>query len=438
MRGLSLRSLGIVATAALFAFACGGSGGGTGGGNANKGTIKIGVDLPESGSEASDGVPTLHGIQYAVDQTGSIDGFKLAVDNHDDAPSGAHDPNVGASNVRTMIADTDVLGMIGPFNSSVAKVEIPIANQANLAIISPANTNPCLTKNIAACNAAGGYHPADLRPSGTNNYFRVAATDDHQGGALADYVYQTVGIKKVGVIDDNEVYGYGIAHAFADEFKKDGGTVVSIQDSDTSSESSFAAVINTWNSQGAEAVYFGGTTSTKGCIIRNQMTGIMDPASHAFMGGDGIVDATCLDNAAAAAKNMYGTVAAADATKIQGAADTISAIKAKFPGNNGYGAYTIPAYSATKILLAAIKKAIESNNGNKPSRAQVVSALSSLSGISTPLGTISFDKNGDTSQQIISIYKVDNNASAANALVCSTTATSTCWVYVKQVNYSGG
>ena len=88
MRGLSLRSLGIVAVAGLFAFACGSSGGGTGGNNANKGTIKIGVDLPESGSEASDGIPTLHGIQYAVDQAGSIDGFKLAVDNHDDAPAG--------------------------------------------------------------------------------------------------------------------------------------------------------------------------------------------------------------------------------------------------------------------------------------------------------------------------------------------------------------
>src|SRR5689334_19405101 len=104
MRGLPLRSLGIVGVAALCAFACGTNGGSSGGGNANKGTIKIGVDLPESGSEASDGVPTLHGIQFAVDQAGSVDGFKLEVDNHDDAPAGQHDPNVGASNVRTMIA----------------------------------------------------------------------------------------------------------------------------------------------------------------------------------------------------------------------------------------------------------------------------------------------------------------------------------------------
>lgn len=437
MRGLSLRSLGIVAVAALFAFACG-TGSNSGGGNANKGTIKIGVDLPQSGSEASDGVPTLHGIEYAVSQAGSVDGFTLQVDNHDDAPAGQHDPNVGASNVRTMIADSTVLGMIGPFNSSVAKVEIPIANTASLAMISPANTNPCLTKDIQACSAPGGYHPADLRPSGSNNYFRVAATDDHQGGAMADYAYQVLNIKSVGVIDDNEVYGYGIAHAFADQFKKDGGTVVSIQDSDTASESSFAAVINTWKTGGAAAVYFGGTTSTKGCIIRNQMTGIMAPASNAFLGGDGIVDATCLDNAAAAATNMFGTVAAADATKIQGAADTISAIKAKYPGANGYGAYTIPAYSATKIMIAAIKKAIDDNGGNRPTRAQVIKALQNLGSVSTPLGSISFDSNGDTSQQIISIYKVDTSASAANSLVCSTTTATTCWVYVKQVNYSGG
>ncbi|MGH7777831.1 MAG: branched-chain amino acid ABC transporter substrate-binding protein [Candidatus Dormibacterales bacterium] len=430
-----------VAAVGLFVLVgCGGTGGGgTGGGShANKGVIKIGVDLPESGNEASDGLPTLNGIKFAVQQAGTVDGFTLQVENKDDAPTGTHDPTVGASNVRALIADPQVLGMVGPFNSNVAKVEIPIANSASLPMISPANTNPCLTKDLPDCSLPGGYHPQQLRPTGVNNYFRVAATDDHQGGAMADYASQTLSIKSVGVVDDNEVYGKGIADAFASRFKTDGGTVAgSVNDVDTGTESSFGALIDRMKSAGASAVYFGGTTSNKGCVIRNQMASNgMAAASNPFLGGDGIVDQFCLRDAGNQAANMYGTVAAADATKIPDAAATISAFKAAFPGSSDYGAYTIPAYSATKIMIAAIDKAIKANGGKMPTRKQVLAQVAKTSNVSTPLGSISFDSAGDTSQQIISIYKSVTNGSPSTSLVCAPSNQSVCWVFVKQVNFS--
>ena len=443
MRGLSWRSLALVAAAALVAFACGSST--SGGGSGNKGTLKIGVELPESGGEATNGLPTLNGVKYAVQQQGSIDGFTLQVDNKDDAPSGAHDPAVGAANIRDLVADPAVMGVIGPFNSSVAKAEIPVANQANLVMISPANTNPCLTKDLPTCSLPGGYHPADLRPTGTNNYFRVAATDDHQGPALADYLFDVVGVKTVGVVDDNEIYGVGIADSFATEFCKKGGTVAGgcsgtppagVENADTGSEASFTALIDKFKAEGATAIYFGGTDPpNKGCVIRNQMKDVMDPSTNAFGGGDGIVEGGCLDNSKAESVNMYGTVAAADADQISGAQSTISAIKSQYgSGNTAYGAYTIPAYAATKALIAAIGKAITSNGGNKPSRKQVLDALANLSPVSTPLGNVSFDHNGDTKAQIISIYKTEAGC-PTTALDCSTDK-SFAWIFVKQVSYS--
>ena len=430
----ALAAVGVVALAA-----CGGTGSSGGASpSANKGVIKIGVDLPESGNEASDGIPTLNGIKFAVQQVGTIDGFTLQVENKDDAPTGTHDPTVGASNVRALIADPQVLGMIGPFNSNVAKVEIPIANAAYLPMISPANTNPCLTKDLPDCALPGGYHPSQLRPTGVNNYFRVAATDDHQGGAMADYAAQTLSLKTVGVVDDNEVYGKGIADAFAARFKQDGGTVPGgVNDVDTGTETSFGALIDKMKTGGAAGVYFGGTTSNKGCVVRNQMgSNGMPAASNAFMGGDGIVDQFCLRDAGDQAANMYGTVAAADATKIPGAQATITAFKAAFPGSGDYGAYTIPAYSATKILIAAIDKAIKANGGKMPTRRQVLDQVARTSNVSTPLGSISFDSHGDTSQQIISIYKSVTNGSPSTSLVCAPSNTSVCWVFVKQVNFS--
>ena len=58
-----LKGGGILAAAAILSFACGGGGGGgtTGG---TQGTIKIGVELPLSGTEGSQGQPILKGVRY--------------------------------------------------------------------------------------------------------------------------------------------------------------------------------------------------------------------------------------------------------------------------------------------------------------------------------------------------------------------------------------
>src|SRR5438876_10933842 len=124
-----------LALASMVLAACGTSSAG----NTNKGTINIGVDLPESGAEASNGIPTLNGVKYAVQTAGSVEGYTIKVKNLDDAVNGVHDPQKGAQNMQAFVADTSVLGVVGPFNSNVARAEIPISNRAKLAQISPAD-----------------------------------------------------------------------------------------------------------------------------------------------------------------------------------------------------------------------------------------------------------------------------------------------------------
>ncbi len=151
-------------------------------------TIKIASDLPVSGKDASSGKPAENGAHLAVDQANAkhvIPGYTLVFDPKDDVgPSGIHDPAVGAQNVRSLIGDGLVAGIVGPFNSNVARAEMPITNQAPLAQISPANTNTCLTQEGAAigCSGANDLVPT-LRPTGKVNYFRIATTDSHQGPA---------------------------------------------------------------------------------------------------------------------------------------------------------------------------------------------------------------------------------------------------------------
>lgn len=409
------RMLAGVAVASVLLAACGTSGGG---GNANKGTIKIGVDLPESGAETSNGIPTLNGVKFAVSQVKSVDGFTLEVDNLDDAVNGVHDPQKGAQNVQQFVDDTKVLGVIGPFNSGVARAEMPITNRAHLVQISPANTNQCLTKDVyipqslsgkpdVSCKDAGLPPPSDLRPTGTNNYFRVATTDDNQGPAMSDYASKTLNLTKVAVASDAETYGKGIADTFSARFQANGGTVVKRQDFPNASHvSDFKSFLRAAVAAGAQGVYFGGTDSNNACVVRNQMAGIF-PDTAPFMGGDGIVTSQCIKDAASKAVGMYGTVATVAAEKVSGAQSTISAFKSAYPNASDYGAYTMPAYDCAKILIAAIDRAIKANNGNMPSRQQVLDQMSKTD-YNGVLGHTSFDSNGDTTNKAITVYTVNN------------------------------
>src|SRR5438876_9757859 len=89
----------------------------------------------------------------------------------DDSVNGVHDPQKGAQNVQQMVSNPKVIGMVGPYNSNVARAEIPIANQAALAMISPSNTHVGLTQLLRYCHP----QPAALRPTGEHNYPHASA-----------------------------------------------------------------------------------------------------------------------------------------------------------------------------------------------------------------------------------------------------------------------
>src|SRR6267378_2869712 len=172
------RGLVVLTTAAFVAFACGGGGGG---GGASKGTIKIGSDLPVC---TVGGQAVQNGIQFAVNQknaAGGVNGYTIQFQGFDDCRQGSYNADAGVENVQKMLGDSKFLGMIGPYNSAVAKAEIPIASGQHFTMVSPSNTNPCLTKDLPDCS----YHPQDLRQGNPNNYFRVVTTDDYQGPAMS-------------------------------------------------------------------------------------------------------------------------------------------------------------------------------------------------------------------------------------------------------------
>jgi branched-chain amino acid transport system substrate-binding protein len=389
-----------VALSSLGLAACGTSGGGSG----NK-ALKIGTELPVSGTDAGVGLPTQYGVDLAVQQNKDLgSGYTLDVVHKNDVGTSGPDPSIGAANVQQLIADSSVMAIVGPFNSGVAKQEIPIINKNTIVAISPTNTNPGLTKQEFA--QENGINFDLLHPAGKPEaYFRLAGTDDVQGKVDADIALAApVSATTAYVIDDNTTYGKGLAKVFTTEFTSHGGSVVGSTSITPDQVSNLPQLATTIVSKNPGVVFYGGVTSGGGGALKKDL--VEKGGNMPMVGGDGIADDPAwITTAGSAAVNTYGTVAAPDITGLTSAsAQTfITAYKAAFPGKDLLP-YSASAYDAAMIEITAIKNLIKA--GKSVTRSAIRDEVAGISydGVT---GHISFDANGDNSgQKVFSVYGV--------------------------------
>jgi branched-chain amino acid transport system substrate-binding protein len=412
MHGPSLTSrfASLAAAAAVLASIAGCSGGGGTGTGGN--VIKLGIDLPLSGADASIGVPTQYGAQLAVKQANArnaIPGFTIEADVLDDAVNGVHDPAQGAKNIQSFAADPAVVGVVGPFNSNVARAEIPLSNSLGLPLVSPSNTNPTLTKGPDALGMRKD-HPDTI------TYFRVCTTDDIQGPAGATYEYNVLKARKAYIIDDNETYGKGVADQWEAQFRKLGGEVLG-HDHITKGQHDFHALLTRVAGTHPDMVFFGGNSSTGGGEIRKQMPD-SGMGSLLYAGADGISDDQFLKDAGATADNVYVTVASVNASKLPAAAQFLKDYQAEY--KQAVGPYSANAYAAASAIIHAAAEAVKANGGTAPTREQVRAQLAKTKNFPSVIGPFSFDASGDTTNRIISFYEAVKDK----------------WVFVTQQNFA--
>ena len=98
---------------------------------AQKGKIKIAVQAPLSGEQAALGEHIKLGAQLAVEEASKAFkdlGYELVLVPQDDQAK----PEVGVANARNMVADPEVLVIVGHFNSGVA---LPASEVYKLSLI---------------------------------------------------------------------------------------------------------------------------------------------------------------------------------------------------------------------------------------------------------------------------------------------------------------
>jgi branched-chain amino acid transport system substrate-binding protein len=416
---MKLRTLGVLATVAAVALsACQGGPAASGAGGATKGTVNFGIELPQQGSEKAASDPIINGIKLAVKQAGgAAGGYKIEIPQSvilDDALNGAHDPQTGANNMNQLVANTNVVAVIGPLNSSVALAQIPISNAGGLGQCSPANTNPDLTKG----------DPAKQIRTKPNNYVRVVTTDDVQGPAASQYIYDVLKKTSVYIIDDTETFGKGVADAFEADFKGRGGTVVK-HDGAPKTTQDYVTLMTAAKSLSPQSIYFGGVTATGGARILKAavQVGLGDIP---YVGPDGINDGSgatpdsFLNLAGDDAKNSYSTLAGIGT--FEGKDKFDADYKAEY-GIDATG-YAAQGYACAQVMLDALGRAGGTNPADMTALREAIRvALTDTSHTyKTIQGDITFNADGDTSQRIVSIYSYD--------------ATAKDWKFENQVDYN--
>jgi branched-chain amino acid transport system substrate-binding protein len=366
----------------------------------------IATDLPLQGAGRAQNLAMGQAVRFVLEKQYKFKAGKYSIgfQECDDstAQTGAWDPAKCSSNGRAYAADKSVLGILGTFNSGCSKLIVPILNRAPggaVAMLSSANTNVGLT-HFAPWNSPG--EPKIYYPTGVRNYARVAASDDYQGPAAADYL-KLKKYKNVFIVHDNQTFGKGVAQAFQARAKKLGLKIAGFVPWDAKA-TSYEAIGEQIASSGADSVYLGGIVCNNGVKLIKDLRAAVGPRVQ-FVAPDGFTPYSATLEAGSAAQGMVISYAGQPLQKLGPAGKKFMAqfrAYAKIKGN--MPPYAVYQAQAAQIMLGAIAK----SNGT---RASVVKEMFKTRVTNGIMGTFRFDKNGDIiPNKWISFDKLKGNA----------------------------
>ena len=334
-----------------------------------------------------------YAAELAVQDFGMIHGHAVELGESIDTGCG---PEGGRAGAEQIIADPQVVGVIGTNCSGAAVAASPLLSEAGLVMISPSNTSPVLTSDLAG-NVSPNYHPG---------YFRTSNNDLYEANAVADFAYGELGLRRLVAIDDGDPYTMGLTIAFGNAFRALGGEVA-VTDRIEKGVTDMTAILTEFAAAGPDGIYFP-LFDIEGAPFAEQ--------ARKF---DGLKDATLITSSAlllteflampqsegiyfAGPEPVNGSnVNAATGKSVD---EVLAAFAATYGGspNTPYWAHS---YDATTLLLNAIEIVAGEDDGKLyVDRAALRRELRATTGFQGLLGTLSCDEFGDCGTGRINIY----------------------------------
>ncbi|RAS15001.1 amino acid/amide ABC transporter substrate-binding protein (HAAT family) [Microvirgula sp. AG722] len=337
--------------------------------------VKIGTVAPLTGPIAHLGKDIESGVKLAVDEINAegttIDGkkVKFEVESEDDQA----DPKI-ATQVAQRLVDKKVVGIIGHLNSGTSIPASKIYADAGIPQVSPASTNPGYTTQ------------------GFKTTYRDIANDVQQGKALGAFAVDKQAAKTVAVIDDRTAYGQGIADEFVKAAEAKGAKVVK-REFTTNTATDFMAILTSIKGAKPDLVFYGGMDAQGGPLAK-QMNKL--GMKSKLLGADGLQSPEFLKLAGDTAEGVYASSVGMPKDKMPGFASFNEKFAAKYGEVQIYSPY---AYDATKLLVAAMKRA----NSTDPAKYIAELPKTDYKGVT---GTIAFDDKGDIKNGAVTVFQV--------------------------------
>lgn len=353
--------------------------------------IKIVSSLPRTGSANQQTSPMVQAMRLALEQAHYQAGpFHITFSDWDDASTkkGDWDPEVEAANATRAATDQDVMVYLGPYNSGAAKISMPILNRANLAMLSVATYSGLTKPGLGEVNEPGIY-----RPRGIINFFRINPADDIQGVLAARWIAQMHG-HKVYVLDDQGLYGRGLADVFvdaADDYALD----VMGRDSIDPRSQEYRSLMARIKTLEPDWIYFGGTTQTNAGQIAKDM--VASGLRAKLMVPDAAMDQAFIAAASSsnADRRVYATFGGLPPQGMhENGLRFVQSYRKRF--GTTPESFAIYAYVQMQVALSAIEKA------GKKDRTAIREAIGQTHISQGILGSWSFTDTGDSTLRLMS------------------------------------
>ena len=367
------------------------------------GTWTVGVDMPLSGPGGSEGIAIRNAVQLAVKQAnenGRLAGVELVTKAYDTTgEDGVPDSARAAAAVRKMASDPRTIAAVGPYTSPEAGKTIPITNRAGLLECSPANSYTGLTKPEYGALELRAARPERI------NYVRLSPTSDVSARALAAFATNDLDAESALVVADPN--WQEDAADFTKEFTALGGRVVERKLAPGASSAGALAPLQ--GDDPPDVVLFAGEESSGASAVRRAMrkAGHESTPLISWDGilGSGAAAGSYLQRAGKAAAGSYVALTAFAPPR----ADFVEAYRAAFGEDPTDSASA--AYACAQVVLASLEAIAE----NGPSAGELretlrAHAVDPANRYETVIGTVGFDANGDSTQQMVSFLRVDPQA----------------------------
>ncbi len=350
-----------------------------------------------TGDVAYLGIPNQRGVELAVADFGPVNGFDVDLGTRYDDLCSSDGAQAAA---QTIVADEDVVGVIGPSCSTAAVAASPLITAAGMVLFAPSNTSPTLTSDLAG-------NPGLNHSVG---YYRTSNNGLFVGETMARFAFEGLGLESAAAIHDGDPYSRSIAQAFADSFERLGGTVTGF--SAINKEDTDMVPVLTEVATGTPEALFFPIFQPAGDFLTDQAPGVPGLEETVLLTDAALLNDGFMSLPQSAGVYLSGPDLRFGATSNQSTGKTPETLLAAYEATYGEppsAPYWAHAYDATTLLLEAIATASSVSDGTLIiDRAGVRQYLNDISGYGGIIGTINCDSFGDCgSQKTTVIHHLD-------------------------------